>query len=245
MNVLILAAGFGTRLYPLTRDTPKSLIKIGDKPIIEYILEKVCSIGCVDKIFIASNNKFYISFLEWLEEFGGQDKIKILNNGISFERDSEGAIADLKKSLRIVPDDDLLVLAGDSLFDFDLNEMIKISDEKKSSVVALKKIYDEDLVKKYSCVLLGNDGKIDYFEEKPRSPVSNICALAFYYVLREDVLKIRNGDFGRKNNLGDVVSFLRNDGEIYGCVYDKFWVDVGDFQELEKASHSLIVAEMV
>jgi len=242
MNILILAGGFGTRMYPLTLNTPKALLEIKNKPVIEYLFEKINEIKNVEEIkgiYILSNNKFYINFLEWLNKFRNEEKIlsekiKIINNGVNDEMEKNGAIGDLKYAFEFIGnEEDIFVFAADNLFEFNLNSMINLFYEKKSSVIALKIIDDSDLIKKYSCVLQDESGKIIFFEEKPESPQSNICSVGCYYITDGDIKKIQNHEFSSRDNLGLMIEFLHKKSNIYGISFDEFWTDVS-LEELEK-----------
>lgn len=242
MQALILAAGFGTRLYPLTKEIPKALIKIKEKPLIEYIIKNLEKIKEIETIYILSNNKFYINFLEWLDDFkknkkenNNIKKIKILNNGINNEDETKGAVSDFKKTLEIISEDDLFLLASDNLFDFNLQTLVDLSKEKNSSVVALKIIQDRELIRKYNHILLDKENKIIFFEEKPQKTRSNIFSTAIYFLKKQDIEKIKKHDFGNSDNLGEIINFLYKESNVYGKIFDEFWIDIGSFEELEKA----------
>ena len=247
MKALILAAGFGTRLYPLTETIPKALIKINDKPLIEYLLNKLKEIEGenIESVYILSNNKFYINFLEWFNEYRTKDsilssKIKILTNGINKDIEKKGAVADLKEILNLKSiNSDLLIFASDNIFDFNLKELLNLSNEKNSSVIALKKLENKELIKKYSCVLIDENKKITHFEEKPKNPASNICSTACYLIKNYDLEKIKNYDFENSDNLGNIIDFLHKNSSVYGHVYEDFWADIGSIEELNKVDEML------
>ena len=131
MKALILAAGYATRLYPLTKDRPKPLLSIAGKPILEYIMEKLERAEEIDALYLVTNQKFILNFQNWLDNFETKKKIKILNDGSTCDDDRLGAIGDIRFFLEEEKiDDDLLIVAGDNLFQFDLSRFIK-SFEKK------------------------------------------------------------------------------------------------------------------
>ncbi len=232
MDVLILAAGFATRLYPLTVNTPKALIKIKEKPVIEYIVESLNSLE-INKIYILTNNKFHIKFSEWQERYANKEKISIITNGVNCEKEKKGAVVDLKQLLTF-SDSEVFVLASDNIFSFNLKRMVKILKEKKKSSVALKEIADIEMIKKYSSVILEN-GKIKDFEEKSQNPKSNLCATACYLLTKEDIEKIKEHQFEEKDNLGEIIRFLHKASDVYGVIFNDFWIDIGSKEELETA----------
>lgn len=239
MHALILAAGFGTRLYPLTENIPKALVKIKGKPIIENTIDKINETEA-KKIYIVSNNKFYINFLEWLDKLKKTKeetakKIKIINNGINSIEEAKGHAVEIKNFLdRINIDDDLIVLACDNFFKFDINDLVLLSRGKNSSVIALKKIEDKELIKKYSYVLLNENNKITYFEEKPSEPKSSIIATMCYFLLKPDLELIKNKKIEEFKNIKNILEFLHKESNIYGKIFDEFWTDIGTKEELDK-----------
>ncbi len=236
MNCLILAAGFATRLYPLTEKIPKALIEINNKTILSLILKKIEEIEGINNIYIVTNNKHHNQFNDWLNRNRQAKKITLLNNNVNSIFEKKGAIPDLKLALSHIKDnDDLFILASDNLFDFSLNELTKLRHSNNSSVVALKTIDNIKLIKKYSCVLLDSNNKITKFEEKPPLPFSNICATACYLIKKEDIQKIKSHDFKHVENMGSIVDFLTNYSELHGKIFDEFWVDIGSREDLERA----------
>jgi len=234
MNVLVLAAGFGTRLYPLTKEIPKALITINGKTLLDDILERLEGIN-VSNIFILSNWKFYNSFLKWLDRSKFKDKIRIVHNGVFFEEDKKGAVVDLQHFLKSENIEDMFILASDNLLRFDLMKMLKLSQDRKKSVVALKHIPEIELIKKYSCAELNSDKKVIFFEEKPKNPKTNLCVTACYLLRKEDLIKIRDNSFVNKDNMGNIIDFLVKSSEIYGVEYEDFWTDIGSLEELRRA----------
>lgn len=236
MEVLILAAGFGTRLYPNGAPLPKTLININGKLLIEYIFDKIEKLPNIKSVHILTNGKFYLNFLNWIE--GDRQhrnfKINLINNFVRGDFESLGAIIDLQTTLKIISKEDILLLAGDNFFGFDLNELIKLSNEKNSSTVGITIVNDIELIKKYCCAKINSQGKIIKFKEKPETPFSNLSTMACFYLLKSDVREIINHNFGKLNNLGEIVSFLCNYKKIYGKVFDEYWYDIGSFKELEK-----------
>ena len=239
MDILILAAGFGTRLYPLTYNLPKALIKLNNKYLIDYLIEKVNEIPEIQTIYILSNNKFYINFLEWRDNFKylTNKKIKIINNGVDKDIHAKGALKDLKFVLKIIDYEELLILGSDNLYCLDLKKIIEKGREKQSSVSALKKIDNKELIKKYSCILLDDENKIISFQEKPQNPKSDLVSIFCYYLTKQDLEKIKSHESYETEN---IIEFLHDKTNVYGNLFSESWFDVGSLEELKKAERYLI-----
>ena len=160
-----------------------------------------------------------------------------MNNNVNHEGEKKGAIGDIQFFLDNVDTAELLILASDNVFDFKLKDLKEFSDEKNKSCVALVKIEDESLVKKYSCVLMNEDNKIHFFEEKPENPKSNLCGTPFYLLKEHDVKKVKENKFEKIDNMGNLIEFLHKKSEVYGKVFDDFWMDVGTKEELDKVNN--------
>lgn len=234
MDILILAAGFGTRLYPLTINQPKALIEVNNKPILEHTIEKLLTLN-PENIYLLSNNKFYTQFQEWAKIYSNP-KIKLFNNKVNLDKEKLGAVRDLKNTLNRINSEELLVLASDNLFDFNLEELYNLTKETNRSSVALINIEDKELIKKYSNVLLDDKNRITFFEEKPRIPRSNIVATSFYMLTKQDLEKIKHHDFENYDNMGNLIEFLHKDSIVYGKIFTDLWMDIGSKEELEKAN---------
>ena len=171
MQALILAAGYATRLYPLTEHQPKPLLKVGNKLIIEHILSKIEEIKNIKEVYIVTNDKFYPSFIAAEKNIKTPLRIEMINDGTKSNEDRLGAIGDIHfviKHKRIK--DDLLVIAGDNLFGFPLPELVHFFRQKNSSVVAFHDLKNPEKVKgKYGVGILDGSRIID-FEEKPAKP---------------------------------------------------------------------------
>ncbi len=122
MKAVILVAGYATRLYPLTKNKPKALLKVGGKTILQHILEKIQEVDIINEVFLVSNARFYPHFQEWVAD----RPIKVLDDGTSTNETRLGAIADLQFAIEKEKiDDDIIVLAGDNLFDFSLVDFVE------------------------------------------------------------------------------------------------------------------------
>lgn len=239
MKALILAAGYATRLYPLTLNQPKPLLKIGGKPMVEHILDKIYKIDEVDTIYIITNSKFKSNFDDWLGSYDTKKEIKIIDDKTTSNEDRLGAIGDINFVIENENiNDDLLVVAGDNLFKFDLTKMVDISKEKNASVMAVRDLKDPKLLsKKFGTIVHDKDNKIIDFEEKPENPKSSLAASAMYLFKKELLVEIRNC-LKENPNLdapGNFIIYLIKRYPVYTYVIEGEWYDIGGKEELKEA----------
>ena len=159
IDVILLAAGYGTRLCPLTKDLPKALLEVGGKTILDRLLEKITALGRCKNIFIITNDKFYKSFEDWRAAGSSFVNIEVINDGTLFNETRLGAIGDIglvleKKDIR----NDLLIMGSDNLFDMDLADFIKFSSERRpGSALLLFDVGDKEKAKRYGICALNDD----------------------------------------------------------------------------------------
>jgi glucose-1-phosphate thymidylyltransferase len=251
MNALILAAGYATRLYPLTLKKAKPLLEVGGKPIIEWLSDNVASVPALQTVYIVTNDKFASDFQDWANAcqdrpaFGElrrgrhrEMKIKIINDGSKSDDDKLGAIGDINLVLmrENLTNDDLLVIAGDNLFEQPLSDFVNAAKHSQATV-AVHDVGNLEAMKKYGTVTIDSRGVITNFEEKPPKPKSTLAAVALYYYSRE-VLPLFTTYLAAGNNPDQPGLFLQwlytrkpvNTFEIKGR-----WLDIGSKETLEEA----------
>lgn len=237
MKCLILAAGYGTRLYPLTESRPKPLLEVGGRPIIDHILDRVCDLDEVDEAVIVHNGKFSANFSEWAGGRPARVKITLVNDGSTGDSDKLGAIGDMNFAVeRAGIDDDLLVVAGDNLFGWSLEPFAGFFHEK-GTCVALHRVPDSELIKQYSVVELDGAGRIISFEEKPDSPSTDLAAVCLYIFAREKLpaLEAYLGEGRNPDAPGYFIKYLAEEGTVHGVPMEGPWLDIGDFKSLDEA----------
>ncbi len=238
MKVIILAAGYATRLYPLTLDTPKPLLNVAEKAIVEHILEKIESVKGVEKVFIVTNDKFYTSFMDWKRGYKERLQIDVINDGTKSNEDRLGAVGDIDFVLQSEQiEDDVMVVAGDNLFGFSLQGFVDdFINGGGKSLVALRDLKDKDKVKQKFGVAMVDDTKIINFEEKPEFPKSTLASTACYLFSKHDLQMIgRLRREGKADNSGDLVRWLVEHSEVRGFVFTEHWFDVGTLELLKEA----------
>jgi len=221
----------------LTLNQPKPLLKVGNKPIIEHILEKIEAVNEVEEVFVVTNARFYDHFRVWLNDYAFPKKIKIINDGTISNDDRLGAVGDINFVLKEEEiRSDLLVIAGDNLFGFELNKLINQYQNNNKSIVAFRDLKDIDKVKGKFGVGILEASKIVDFEEKPLVPKSSLAATACYLFTKEDLKHVEKSiEQGKADNPGDLVKHLVKESEIHGFVFDEHWYDIGSFESLKEA----------
>ena len=191
MKCLILAAGYATRLYPLTENFPKPLLKVGDKAILDWLIDDLEQTGLIDEYIVVTNHKFADIFREWVEN---KSKIVVIDDGTSTNDTRLGAVKDIELGIHTRKvEDDLLVMAGDNLLDFSLGSFIKYAQEKGTTCIM--RYYEPDTKRLHKCgvVEIDADDKILTMEEKPAQPKSHWCCPPFYYYKKEDLQLVSKG----------------------------------------------------
>jgi glucose-1-phosphate thymidylyltransferase len=238
MKALILAAGYATRLYPLTENQPKPLLKVAGTPIMEYILQKIHKIDTITEVFVVTNNKFHQHFIDWNKSYQSNIPITIVNDGTMSNEDRLGAIGDINFVIKNHSiQDDLMVIAGDNLFGFSLQNFVNHFKETASSTLALLDLQDVERVRnKYGVGIL--DGtKIVGFEEKPSEPRSTLAATACYLFTKYDLPLVSN--FAEQSDAdapGNLIPWLVECSKMHGFVFTDHWFDIGSLEALEQAN---------
>lgn len=242
MNVIILAAGYATRLYPLTLTQPKPLLPVAGKPMIEYVLDSLLPIGDIERVFVVTNNKFATHFQKWADTCASAREglqITVVNDLSTDDSNKLGAIGDMHyviTSQKVT--DDTIVVAGDNLFSRELSGFGKFCREKQAPVVAVYDVKDLELVKKYNAISLAPDGRITFFEEKPKSPASTLSAIAMYYYPASSLPSIEQ--YVREGNNPDqpgrLIQWLYPRMPVYTWTVPGLWYDIGSKESLEEAN---------
>ena len=192
MKCVILAAGYATRLYPLTENFPKPLLTVGDKGILDWLIDDIETAGVCDEYIVISNHRFAGHFEHWAA--GRKEKITVLDDGTESNETRLGAVRDIQFAIdRKALDDDLLVIAGDNLLDFSLREYILYARKKDAPCVMRYYEASVEKLRKTGVAAVGADDRILSMEEKPQEPKSNWCTPPFYYYPRRDLHYVAEG----------------------------------------------------
>ena len=235
MKCLFLCAGYATRLYPLTENFPKPLLKVKDKPILNWLIEDIDKSQKIDEYIIVSNAKFYEHFVSWAKEL--LYKITIVDDGTYTNETRLGAVKDIEfaqKTLKL--DSDMLVLAGDNVLDFSLRSFIDFAIDKNASCVLRYYEENSEKLKKSGVLMLGDNNIVLEMEEKPSNPKTNWCCPPFYYYKKEDASKISTAIASGCNTdaPGSFISWLAKNSTVYAMEMPGKRYDIGNLESYEK-----------
>lgn len=240
MKALILAAGYATRLYPLTKKYPKPLLKVKGKPIINYITEKLAAIDALDEIIVITNSKFLLQFKRWAKRLEINKRISIIDDLTKDLNDRRGAIGDIffaieQKRIR----DDLLVIGGDNLFEESLESFLSFA---KANIphpsIGVYNIKDIRQASKYGVIKLGRKDRVIYFKEKPSYPVSTLVAMCLYYFPSGKLKLIGEyfyANIHKRDATGFYIDWLRKKETVYGFIFRGRWYDIGQHRFYNEA----------
>jgi len=234
VKALILAAGYATRLSPLTDDFPKQLLPVGGRPIVDWILENIRSAG-IDDVHLVTNSRFAGRFEEWSRGNG----VTVHDDGTSTNETRLGAIGDIRFAGL---DDDALIIAGDNLFDYRLADLIGFWREKGSeSAVAVHDVGARELARKYGIVDVDADDRIVSFVEKPDDPPSTLAATATYLYSRAHLALVDTylDEGNAPDQPGNYVAWLHRREPVYAYRFEGGWYDIGDYEQLLAADNRL------
>jgi glucose-1-phosphate thymidylyltransferase len=241
MKAIVLAAGYATRLYPLTETVAKPLLPVGGRPMLNYLLDAIRAVDEIDAIHVVTNHKFAQDFTHWARQHAD---VTVHDDGTTSEDDRLGAIGDIafivdKADLNA---EDLLVIAGDNLFDYSLADYVSWWHGKPdASAVVLYDVGDLDLIRKYSNVDIDTDERLTSFTEKPEHPTSTLAATAAYIYHRSHVALVHAylAEANSPDQPGRFLAWLVPRAPVYGYTAAGDWRDIGDAQQLRDADNAL------
>ena len=245
MRGVILAAGYATRLYPLTLDRPKALLSVGGRPMVEHLLERLAEIGGLDEIYLVTNAKFAGAFRHWEASRDRSGEVRIVDDGTGDEESRLGAIGDLELTIRAAAiDDDLLVLAGDNLFSESLAPFADFGRVKDTPALGVYDVGDLEAIRRYNAIELDDDGRVRFFEEKPEQPRSTLTGIALYFYPRSTLGLVREylEDGNNPDQPGRLVQWLYQRVPVYAWRVPGRWYDVGSRETLAEADRAFSAA---
>lgn len=235
MKCLILAAGYATRLYPLTENFPKPLLKVGDKTILDWLLDDIDQSGEVDEYVVISNHKFACHFEEWAQN--KEYKVTVVDDGTESNETRLGAVRDIQFAIdRLGLDDGMLVIAGDNVLDFSLSRFIEYAKAKNTSCIMRYYEPDEKKLLKCGVVTVDDNDKILNMTEKSPTPATHWCCPPFYYYTREDARLVQKGiDCGCGMDApGSYIAWLCTQTAVHAMEMPGKRFDIGNLESYEK-----------
>lgn len=235
----MLAAGYATRLYPLTRDRPKALLEIGGVPMLTRILARLARLPALREIVVVSNARFAEAFRRWAGNCGSPCPLRILDDGTREEASRLGAVGDLAFALREAPPDgeDLLVAAGDNLIEFDLQPAARDFAGRRAPLLLVRELASPTDARSYNEVVLAADGRVASFREKPDDARSGLAAIALYFLTPAAAALVPRylEEGGNPDAPGHFVAWLVQKTPVFAHRIAGGWHDVGNVESLERA----------
>jgi glucose-1-phosphate thymidylyltransferase len=244
MQAIILAAGYATRLHPLTETMAKPLLPVGGRPMIDYLYAKLADVTDLTAVHVVTNHRFAAAFTKWAAVHSGPPPLHIHDDGTRTNAERLGAIGDIQLVVARagLQNEDLLVVAGDNLFDFSLADFVRFWQRKgDGSCLAVYTCPDLELVKQYSAVTLATNDRVCGFVEKPAHPTTRTVGIATYLYHRAHVPLIdaylREGH--SPDQPGNFMAWLYRQAPVYGYRIGGEWRDIGDLEQLRQADNAV------
>ena len=234
MKCLILAAGYATRLYPLTENFPKPLLTVQDKPILDWLIDDIDTLGAVDEYVVISNHKFAPHFDEWAKT--KTQKVTVVDDGTSTNETRLGAVKDIQFAIDTLGlDDDMLVIAGDNLLDFSLTKFIAYAQRKQASCIMRYYEPSEQKLLKCGVVTVDEADRITEMTEKSPTPATHWCCPPFYFYTREDAKLVEAGiEAGCGTDApGSYIAWLCKQTAVYAMEMPGARYDIGNLESYE------------
>lgn len=234
MKCLILAAGYATRLYPLTENFPKPLLKVQDKPILDWLIDDIELCGAVDEYIVISNHKFAHHFDNWAK---GKKKVTVVDDGTESNETRLGAVKDIQYTIeKLGLNDDMLVIAGDNLLDFSLTRFVAYAQRKKASCIM--RYYEPNQQKLLKCgvVTIDENDRILRMTEKSPTPDTHWCCPPFYYYTKTDARLVAKGIAAGcgTDAPGSYIAWLCTQTAVYAMEMPGSRYDIGNLESYEK-----------
>ena len=238
MKALVLAAGYATRLSPLTDSFPKMLLPLAERPMLDYLVDRLREVGEIEQIHLVTNARFATAFADW-----APDDVTVHDDGTTSNEDRLGAIGDIAFALERggLEGEDLLVVAGDNLIGYSLADYVDFWRAKGGSAIAVHQVEDRGLLSQYGVVELDEDDRVVGLEEKPAEPRSDLAATASYlYSGGHLALLPRYFEEGNPPDApGNFMVWLHTREPVYGYRVSGEWHDIGDLGQLLAADNLL------
>ena len=235
MKTIILAAGYATRLYPLTENFPKPLLPVGGKTILDWLIDDLRE--SVDEFTVVTNHKFAGRFRDWAKEHDAN--IRIIDDGTETNEGRLGAVKDIQLAYQGL-EGDVLVMAGDNVLTFSLKPFVKFGEKSGTSCVMCHEELSQQALQKTAVITLDEDNLITSYEEKPKEPKGTLAVPPFYYYRAEDIKRIPEAlESGCNADApGSFAAWLSRQTPMHAWKMTGRRHDIGDMKSYEKLKDS-------
>lgn len=242
MKCIILAAGYATRLYPLTENFPKPLLDVQGKSILEWLLRDLETIPQIDEVVVVSNHKFYQHFLRWKNVLNSCLNVTIIDDGSTTNDNRLGAVRDIGFAVEQCHiKDDILVMAGDNLLDFSIRGFIDFYLEKKAACIMRHFEPSIEKLRRTGVAIVDENSKVLQMQEKPKEPQSNWAVPPFYIYPCSDLECILEGIASKACGTdapGSFISWFCQKATIYAYPMPGKRYDIGDMESYKEIQHT-------
>ncbi len=238
VKAYVLAAGYATRMYPLTRDVPKTLLEVGGAPILTHIVGRLRVLDGLTEVVIVTNERFFDRFEGWLEKQESWVPFTLLNDETTSDESRLGAIGDLSFALEAVPlhDEDAIVLASDNLFEADLRDAHRDFLARGRTTILVRRVELDGGPSSYNEVTLGEEGRVVRLREKPADPQTDLSAIALYFFPPQDLALLDEYlEDGNPDAPGHFLAWLVQRVPCYASPLEGSWYDIGSLESLAVA----------
>ncbi|MBI4355631.1 MAG: NTP transferase domain-containing protein [Candidatus Omnitrophica bacterium] len=238
MHVVILAAGYGTRLYPLTKHRPKALLLLGRRRLLDLLLDRCLALPGVERVWVVSNHRYIAQFRRWRAAHPQRARIRLIDDGSTSNENRRGAVRDLQLALRRGNiQGSVLVVAGDNYFSSSLEGFLRAARRRDRTMIGLHVVASRRLAARYGTVRLDGAGRISRFDEKSPHPATRTAAMGLYALPRRVLPRI--DDYLRRGAQADApgyfVQWLSSRMPVYGYRLGGDWFDIGDLASYRRA----------
>ncbi len=242
MKVLILAAGYGTRLYPLTKNTPKPLLVVNNKTMLDHIVQKLEALKSVTSALLVTNDKFYKNFQDWKNQKRNFPfSLTVINDQTTTNENRLGSMGDVQLALKQdLAKEDVLIVGGDNLFDESLEDFLSFALAKKPIIsIGIYDIRSQERAKTFGVVQMDPQNRVTSFLEKPSQPPTTLIAMCLYYLPAETVHFV--GEYltqtKSSDTTGDYIHWLLGKDSVYGFKFGGKWYDIGSLEAYHQAQN--------
>jgi glucose-1-phosphate thymidylyltransferase len=240
---VVLAAGYATRLRPVTNRVAKPLLPLAGRPMLDYLADKIDEVADVEAIHVVTNSRFAPDFEAWASSRSGRLPVRVHDDGTSSNADRLGAIGDLRFVIEQagLADEDLLVIAGDNLFDFSLEEYVRFWRSRGGSAIGVHDVGDLGLARQYGVVELDDADRVVSLVEKPERPATTLASIAAYLFPAEHVALVQQylAEGNAPDQPGRFIVWLYPRVPVHGYRFEGDWLDIGDRSQLLEADNRM------